>query len=227
VCPSTRIARSGSQPTSRVTRAERGTRARRRRRRTCTCSFARWITQSRGRTLVVSSCHARDPSRRARRTPPRRRCECGGVGSIPGATRTRFTPTVLKSGLVAGALPRCVHLLAGGRSRPQPSESVTQRVADAERHSSADGARTLRTHELTSDPRGRRPACIDASGRGPEPLRLPSARRLHVPRLWVRAVGHAVADDAGTQPLEGPLRARRRRCRRDSPAQQRQDRERR
>ena len=62
----------------------------------CSCSLARWMTQSRGRTsCTCSSCHASPEPASTKYSSSDAPCECGGVGSLPGATRTRLTPTPL------------------------------------------------------------------------------------------------------------------------------------
>ena len=78
------------------------------RRRTCAPSRpGAWMTQSSGRTSCTSpSCHARPEPARTKKSSSDAPCECGGVGSLPGSTRTRLTPTPRVPGRVAERLPR-------------------------------------------------------------------------------------------------------------------------
>src|SRR5437764_4609397 len=60
----------------------------------CSISSARWMTQSSGRTSCVApSCQASPEPARTKYSSSDAPCECGGVGSFPGSTWTRLTPT--------------------------------------------------------------------------------------------------------------------------------------
>ena len=98
-------------------------------------------------------------------------CECGGVGSMPGSTRTRFTPTVR----VPAAWPSRCHVasISPFARRKESTSSQCANVtaaslADAERHSSVHGA-SYAPHILArrGDSRGRHPSLRRCtSGRG-------------------------------------------------------------
>ena len=141
----------------------------------CSCWFARWITQSSGRTSWTSpSCHASPEPASTKKTSSEAVCEWGGVGSIPGATRTRFTPTVR----VPATWPSRCHVASispFARRKPSTSSqcaSVTTASFQTQRVIvRVMVLRTLRTSELT----GARLSSL--SPQAPEPLLLPPPQR--------------------------------------------------